>query len=222
MSSDPSTATENFVVREHAGDGPRRAALEPLAALEERVRRLEEELARLRDTQQLETRIVDRVLEQVRSDRPNPLRESAAVMVQAGRQLLPAAIGAIQAHAAALEAPTGGDAGPLPPAVPVKQPWLIVDLYADVRTLYRMARDPLYRTVWLGRALLALALLAAILTSGLWLKLVPPFMLLPDLIFGWVVKVLDLLLAFVLCKALQREIRRYREAVPDQAPARPS
>jgi hypothetical protein len=35
-----------------------------------------------------------------------------------------------------------------------------------------------------------------------------------------IVKVVDLFLAFVLCKVLQREIRRYRDAVPDQAPAR--
>jgi hypothetical protein len=195
---------------------PSRAGEPSLSALEARVRRLEEELARLQDTQQMETRIVSRVLEQVKNECPGPVRESTAIMAQAGRHLLPAAVGALQAHAATVEAPAQ------PSLQPTRQPWLIVELYADLRTLLRMARDPLYRTVWLGRALLPLALVAAIFTSGLWLNLVPGFAFLPAFMAGLLTKVVDLFLAFILCKALQREIRRYREAVSDPAPARHS
>lgn len=209
-----------------ATDGPRLASLgeaapsqapeaigipadDPVAALQQRVLQLEEKIERLQDTQPLETRVAERVLEQVKAERPapSPARDTTAIMLGVGRQVLPAALGVLQGQAVAAEATASA-----------RQPWLIVDLYADLRTLVRMARDPLYRTVWLGRALTPLALLGAILTSWLWLYLVPGFALLPDFLAKLFVIFVDLFLAFILCKALQREIRRYREAVPDQSP----
>lgn len=185
-----------------------------LNALAERVGRLEEGLAEVRDTASLESRIVTRVLEQVGRDRPSGLRESAGLMLDAGRRLLPVAAGALQAQAAALEARAD--------AAPPARPWLIADLWADVRTLARMARDPLYRTIWLGRALVPLGLLVLILTSWVWLLLIPGLSLLPDIASVLLVKVVDLFLAFVLCKVLQREIRRYRATLPDPSPPRPN
>src|SRR5262245_41381098 len=188
-----------------------------LPSLEQRVRKLEDTLAELQDTQYIEERVVRRVLEEVhrgQPESPGPVVPSAALVIDAGRQILPAAVGALQAHAAAVEARARNAA---PAARP---PWLIVELWADARTLARMSRDPLYRTIWLGRVILPLGLVAAIFTSWIWLNLLPGFALLPGVVSGLLIKVVDLFLAFVLCKVLQREIRRYREAVPDQAPVR--
>lgn len=197
-----------------------RASRRTIRALEERVQRLEDALAQMQDTQPLETRIVSRVLEKVGSDRPavaptpassGAVRESAALMLDAGRQLSAAAVGALQAQASAVEA-----RALVAPTTPTAQPWLIVDLWADVRTLFRMSRDPLYRTAWLGRALLPLGLLGLIFSSWLWLHLVPGYSLLMQIsetLARLLIAIVNLLLAFVLCKVLQREIRRYREVL---------
>ncbi|HXG12892.1 MAG TPA: hypothetical protein VNK04_24255 [Gemmataceae bacterium] len=218
-------------------DDPPAAAKPPTdgLSLEERVRRLEDAVAHWEDTQDLEERLVRRVLEHVRPASPKlgSVRQTTALMLDVGRQLLPVAVEALQARTAEAEtqaAPAAVQAVPAearaapteaPPAPTAeRRPWLIVDLYTDLRTLGRMLRDPLYRTVWLSRGFLPLGLTAAILTSGIWLYLVPGFALLPGVVAGPVIKVVDLFLAFVLCKVLQREIRRYREAAPDPAPLR--
>lgn len=186
-----------------------------LAALEERVRRLEDGVAQLQNTQPIEERVASRVLEQVKSEKPassSAVRESAALVIGAGRHLLPAAVGILQAQADVAE----GQAQAATP--PAKPSWLIVDLFADFRTLFRMSRDPRYRNIWASRALLPLALVALIVASWLWLKLVPGFALvetMSETLATLMVKVVDLFLAFILCKALQREIRRYRETLPD-------
>lgn len=193
-----------------------------LAALEERVRRLEDSVAQLQNTQPIEERVASRVLEQVKSEKPassSAVRESAALVLGAGRHILPAAVGILQAQADTVESQAQAATSPAKPS------WLIVDLFADLRTLFRMCRDPRYRSIWASRALLPLALVALIVASWLWLQLVPGFALvekMSETLATVMVKVVDLFLAFVLYKALQREIRRYRETVPDQAPERRS
>jgi hypothetical protein len=219
MPSEPATVNDS---KGPAAGEPRPAAT--LALLEERVRRLEDALAQLQDTRPLEARIASRVIDQVGREPAIPtgepaatVRQSAAIMLDAGRQLLPAAASVLQAQANIAEVrarASAADAG--------GRSWLIVDLYTDLRTLFRMCRDPLYRTVWLPRALAPLGLLAAILTSSIWLHLLPGFGLLPGMVASLIGLFVNLLLTFILCKALQREIRHYRETLPGPAAPRKS
>ncbi len=179
--------------------------------LEERVRHLEEAVAALQDTRALEQRVVERVTAQVAPAAPNGVRESAGLLLEAGRQLLPAV-------AAAAEAPAP-PAQPQPAAPPLRRPWVLFDVYAELRALLRMYLDPRFRLTWSARVVPAV-LVAAIATSWLWL---PGTTLLDKLSIGIAstlyVKAVDLLLAFVLFKVLHREVTRYRNTSPDLPPS---
>ena len=79
--------------------------------------------------------------------------------------------------------------------------------------MYCMFFDPRYRLSWLGR-LAPAALIALIFSSWLW----APFAGLTGV--GWiVVKIADVILAFILFKLLSYESRRYRETAPDLPPS---
>jgi hypothetical protein len=180
-------------------------------ALEARVRRLEDAVASLQDTRQLEERVVESVTAKVGRGRSNGLRESAGLILEAGRHLLPAAVDAVR----------DGDPPPDPsPAAtakrePSRTSWLLWDLYADARAMLRMYVDPRYRLGWQGR-LLPLALVAAIVTSWIW---IPGTSILPNVLSSLLVKAVDLVLAYVLFKIVLREVRRYRETSPDLPPS---
>jgi hypothetical protein len=180
---------------------------DPGPTLEARVRRLEEQIATLQDTQALEERVAERVTAQVGAARGNGVRESVGMLVEAGRQVLPAAVGAL--------AEAGRAAQPRPTATPVKPPWLLHDIYAEGRTIVRMYLDPRFRLTWQAR-ILPIVLIAAIATSWVW---IPGTSILPGFVASLIVKVVDLLLALVLFKVLNREVTRYRASSPDLPPS---
>lgn len=163
--------------------------------LEERVRRLEDAMAQLQDVRGIETRVAERVA--VRLTRTTPTAGGG----DAGGGV----------------AGAGGEPVPIPGGVPSAagqhRRWLFRETLAEGRAIVRMFLDPRYRLSWFTR-ILALALAAAILTSGFWVPLtsVPIFGTLFD-------KVIDLVLAFVLFKVLGHEARRYRATSPDLPPA---
>jgi hypothetical protein len=181
------------------------APVEAPASLEQRVRRLEDAMAAVQDVQQLEDRVLRRLAAQLGVPMPETRRDPPPGAVT-GSPPTPA--------------PAEKRPGSPPPelihrvaaaARPTPQPWFLFDLYAEGRSILRMFVDPRYRMSWSGR-LLPLLLLLAVLTSGWWLAVVP-------VLGPLLVKPVDLVLAFVLFKALGREARRYRETSPDLPPA---
>lgn len=193
-------------IQEAADALPDEAVLR-VAALEERVRRLEEMFAALQEARPPETG----------DGRGSQLRESAGMIIEAGRHLLPAAVGALKEGADAAEAQERARAQTQAPAAraTAAQPWLLFDVYAEARAMLRMYFDPRYRLGWQARTL-PLILVAAIVTSWLW---IPGTAVLPTFLSGLIVKAVDLGLAFVLYKVLHREVRRYRETSPDLPPS---
>lgn len=173
-------------------------------ALEQRVCRLEDAVATLQDTRPLEERIVERVSRRMKNASAAALQDSGRVL-NAGRQLLPAALDLIRSKAVEAERGGAGPSGSLP------RPWLLFDAYAELRTMVRMYLDPRYRPTWPAR-IAPLALLALIMTSWIWLPgtsiLWTPLMTIID-------KAVDVALAFLAFKILNREARRYRELVGD-------
>jgi hypothetical protein len=171
-------------------------------ALEQRVRRLEDAVAVLQDTCPLEERIVERVSRRLKRRSSDGLQESGGVL-NAGRQLLPAAVELIRNKADEAERrASAGQPG---------RPWLLFDVYAELRTMVRMFLDRRYRPTWPAR-LIPPALLVLILTSWVWL---PVPSILGTTILTLLDKTVDVVLAFAAFKILSREARRYRELVAD-------
>jgi hypothetical protein len=183
---------------------------EPNGVLEQRVRRLEDAVASLQDTRQMEERIAERVTDRMsRSKATHIPRESAPLLVEASRRMLPAAIGLARSQ----------DTGPRTPAsVPsipdLRNPWLLLDLYSELRAIWRMFVDPRYRLSWMGRVV-PLTLFLAILGSWYWLPFASPLYDLSRIVASLYVKIVDLFLAYLLAKALIRESKRYRETFPE-------
>jgi hypothetical protein len=187
------------------GDHPR------VAALEERVAQLEQQIAALQDTRALEERVVERVTAQVQP--ATGVRESAGLLLQAGRHLLPAAVSVLAEGAAPPAAPA-----PSAAPTPLRRRWLLHDLYADVRAIVRLYLDPRFRLTWQAR-LAPLILLPAIILSWYWLPGTGLLSALPFNIDRLYDKIVDLLLAFVLFHVLHREATRYRATSPDLPPS---
>jgi hypothetical protein len=197
-------------------DGPPDGSERP-PPLEERVRHLEEAVAVLQDTRALEERVVERVTAKVAPTPANGVRDSAGLLLEAGRQILPGAVAVLASAARPDEAATPP---PTPaPAPPPRRPWLLWDIYAELRAIVRMYLDPRFRLTWSAR-LGPLILLSALATSWLWL---PGVSLLNkvsvDILGTLCVKVVDLLLAFVLFKIVHGEVTRYRTTSPDLPPS---
>src|SRR5206468_1216830 len=94
---------------------------------------------------------------------------------------------------------------PLLPALTTRYPWLLLDLFRELRVMVRMFFDVRYHVGWSARVT-ALIVLPLIFTSYYWV----PFTSL--LVVGTVIeKTVDLVLAFLAYKALSREARRYQE-----------
>jgi hypothetical protein len=181
---------------------PEPAPSEP--SLEERVQRLEQIVASLQDTHALEERVAERVTAQVSTGGGNGVRESVGLLVEAGRQVIPAAVGVL--------ADAGRSSGPRPVATPAtRPPWLLVDIWAEGRAIVRMYLDRRFRLSWQAR-ILPIILIAAIATSWIW---IPGTAILPSFISSLIVKAVDLVLALVLFKVLHREVTRYRATSPD-------
>jgi hypothetical protein len=88
-------------------------------------------------------------------------------------------------------------------AAPARSSWLLVDIIAEARAMVRMFFDIHYRMAWYTR-ITVLIILIMILVSNWWLGWVP--------VLGFVlIKLWDLVLAFLAYKILSREAQRYRE-----------
>ncbi len=170
----------------------------PAETLEQRLRRLEDALANLQDTQSVEQRVVERLSERL---------QTAAVP---GPPPAPS-----EAFTEPRPLPAPGLQLPLPLSVPglpspgaVQQAWLLFDLWTELRAMLRMFFDRRYHVAWWTRLTL-LVLGPAILLSHWWLPLAS---LIP--IAGPILdKAVDLILAFFLYKSLSREASRYRQAL---------
>jgi hypothetical protein len=183
-----------------AGEESTAAAL----PLEQRVCRLEDAVAALQNTKELEERLVERVTRRTRRDNAKALKESAGAIMEAGKQILPSTLSILHSQAEHAEQHLAGAPG-------ARRPWILFEAYAEARAMVRMFLDPHFRLSWPARLLPAL-LLFAILTSWLWL---PGTSLLPS-VMTVVDKLVDLILAFLAYKVLSREAQRYRDVMSNQ------
>src|SRR6516225_2982024 len=94
--------------------------------LELRVRRLEDAVAMLQDTRRVEDRIVERLSRRLKRDASGGLKDPAGVIIDAGRQALPAALHLIRGQSENAEIQDGSS----PPA---PRRWLLLDAYAEAR-----------------------------------------------------------------------------------------
>jgi hypothetical protein len=168
----------------------------PAGTLEQRVQRLEDAVASLQDTGPLEERVTQRVTERLQGRVPPAEQITRSRPPLAGKPppatVPPAAV------------PPG-------PQV-VRQPWLLFDVLAELRAMVRMFFDVRYHVGWSAR-LTVLVLIPLLLLSHWWLPLTGVWL------FGDLFdKIVDLILALFIYKALSREAHRYREA---QAARRP-
>jgi hypothetical protein len=177
-----------------------------VAALEERVRSLEETVAALKDTRKLEDRLVERVTRRVERKQPaSAIQAPTAALANAGKHLVPVAVAAVQAQANAADAQISQPGSP----------WLIVDIYSELRAMLRMFLDARYRVFYMTwqTKVFPPVLLGIMVLCWLWLASLP---------LGFLSTILDkmveLLLAFFLYKVLSREARRYRELKPLMQP----
>src|SRR4051794_16872610 len=134
------------------GGGPVILPVNPTESLEQRVRQLEETVATLQNPTLVEDRIIERVSE--RMGRP-PSHEAAGMILDAGRRLLPAAVGLLHGQTdAPLEPPPGPQ-----PATGVHS-WLLYEAYTEARSMIDMYLDPRYRyrLTWSARVVAPLLL----------------------------------------------------------------
>ena len=172
------------------------AAAGPADSLEHRVHRLEDAVASLQDTRGLEERITERVAERMKRSAPVAVGRAADVQPAVGRQVAPAPVSPAPADARTRAAATAA------PAAGARPPWLLVDVYQDMRAMVRMFIDRRYQVSWSARLIPLAALVGMVLS---WLILGGIWFIGPLLD-----RVVDILLAFVAYKALSREAARYR------------
>jgi hypothetical protein len=160
-----------------------------LLALEERVRSLEQTVASLQDTRQLEDRIAERVTAQVP-------RVPVAAMVEAiTTQPLPPPVATIVNSAAQ----------PSTLKQVARSSWLAFDMVQEAVAVGRMLVDPHYHTAWITRVVV-IAFAIGIFLSYLWVPLSSFSVIGPIM-----EKIANLLLGGVLFLALYCETRRYKE-----------
>jgi hypothetical protein len=172
----------------------------PAESLEQRVQRLEDAVAALQDTRPLEERVVERVSERLGitppKGEPDPRTEH---MITAERRTAPPPADGLSTQETPPLPPQG------PPPLITRHAWLLFDLLGELRAMVRMFFDVRYHVAWSTRVTV-LTLLLLIFTSGWWCPLAYVWFLGP-----LVEKLVDLVLAFFVYKALSREAHRYRE-----------
>jgi hypothetical protein len=170
-----------------------------VAALRERIHRLEDAVAALQDTRPLEDRVVERVVERVRP----PIARDNPEIKNGSR---PPVLGVVR----------GNEESAPPAAIPMglretpsarqKSPWLLFDLLGEVRTIVRMYFDPRYHMSRLARLMPVVVLVIVALS---WFFLDGHI-----LYIGTVIdKLIDLFLFVLTYKVLTREADRYRAAL---------
>jgi hypothetical protein len=178
---------------------------ETVEALEQRVRRLEDAVAALQDTQLMEDRVVERVRQRVELHHLEAPR--SGLILSAARMLLPKPVEDVppESPPADAEAPADGQsaAPPGPPSDASRPCWLVVDFYRELRAMVRMFADYRYRMSWSAKvvplAAIVIALLSWLLISGIWF------------VGALTDRVIDLVLIVLVYKTMSRELQRYRE-----------
>jgi hypothetical protein len=163
------------------------AAVDHPTEVEQRLRRLESAVAALQDTHLMEQRVADRVLQKSKRSPLAALRDTATVVVDASKALVPTASSSSQS----------------PPA-PEKAGWLLVDLWCEVRTFGKMIFDHRYPFSYAGRfgpVIITCAYVFCWLFMG-------------GVIGSLLERIIDVVLAFVLYKIMSREVQRYRAMFP--------
>jgi hypothetical protein len=184
------------VTDEYAPDGA-----ETVEALEQRVRRLENAVAALQDTQLMEDRVVERVVHRL-DHAQLPLHESSGLIVDAARMLLPKTVEAVPE---AGTAPQEDNGAPAAAATAAARPtWLLLEVFREFRAILRMLTDYRYRMTWTGRIVPLVALGIAFFS---WVLIGGRFLYLGDVID----KAIDVVLAVVVYKVYTREVHRYHE-----------
>jgi hypothetical protein len=179
-----------------------------LLALEERVRRLEEEVVRLRDE-----RITDGAAPVSLPDPPPDAEPGPAPSHATAPTLAPTAVTATPPAQVGIAVPPAAPmAVPVATAaVAVRRRSLFADMWVELQAIRYMFFDPRYSMSFGGR-MLPLLLMVLFLTTGLW-----PFSNIA--VIGPILqKGLDLIIGFALFKVLSNEARRYRETAPDLPP----
>jgi hypothetical protein len=156
-------------------------------ALEQRVRRLEDAVAAIQDTQLMEDRVVERVVHRVEHfSAPS----GPGFFAGAARMLIPRST----------EAAGNGAANGTPEAGRTS---VVVGFFQDLRWIMRMLGDYRYRMSWTGRIVLVSAIVVGVLS---WLLLAG----LP-LVGGIGDRFVLILAAVITFKAMQREVVFYQE-----------
>src|SRR5258708_6925414 len=164
-----------------------------IAALEQRIQRLEDAVAQLQDTRPIEERVVERVADRINRNRHHPVRNTTGMIIEAGRQLLPAALAPVPEQMPPPEQPAAAKSSVMWAALR----W---ELLVELRAIFRMVVDPRFRLGWPTR-ILTVVLLVAIATSKFW----PPMSMLPDPVATILDKIVDLAFAYMLWKVLIHE-----------------
>ena len=178
---------------------------ETVEVLEQRVRRLEDAVAAMQDTQLMEDRVVERVRQRVELHHVEAPR-SGGIILNAARMLLPKPVEEVPPEAPADGSADGQSAASATAAPPIDAPkpgWLLTDFYRELRDMAQMFADYRYRMSWSGKvvpvAAIVIALLSWMLISGI------------PLIGGVLDRVIDLVLIVLVYKSMVREVQRYRE-----------
>jgi hypothetical protein len=170
--------------------------------LEQRLQKLEDVVAAICDTQTLEDKVYQRVTDRLVSERPAP----AAPQAPPQDELPP------HPSEAEIAPPKPPTATFVPPAAPPAASWLteltlIGDMWFDVRSFWRMLRDPLYPTSKLAKfvVIAPLAYLTWTMLFGFHQGILGSFV-------GYVVDaVLFVPFLYLTIKVWARELRRYRD-----------
>jgi uncharacterized membrane protein YkvA (DUF1232 family) len=178
---------------------------EPSDELEQRVQRLEDAVAALVDTDDLEDRVTQRVAETLRAEaaaKPIPMATPVAQI-----PLPPADANGVAGPKTARLAKDATEAV----FATLRRPTLIGEIWSDFKTFFRMIRDPFYAMTWTG-VIVPLVALAYILNPlKFW-----PINVIPDSIMF--VGLLDeIVVAFFGLKVFDRELRRYRDFLAARA-----
>ena len=170
------------------------AAVEHPTDIEQRLRRLEAAVAALQDTQIMEERVAERVVQKLKRTPLKALRDSASVIVDVGKSMVP------------LKTEPSGTQ-PKPEENTVEKPgWLLLDLWSEVRTFGRMLFDHRYPFSYAGRFGPVIIACTYIFS---WLFLAG------SIVGGTLDRILAIVLAFLLYKIMSREVQRYRAMFPN-------
>ncbi len=164
--------------------------------LEGRVQRLEDVVATLCNTQPIEERLRERIIEQLRPEVQRLVQRPGEVPPEGGP-----ALGELG------ESPDGQVPPTEPPAAaPAPPVSFLRDLWGDIRTFWRMVRDPLFPMSWSVVVMPVLAVLYLIWSRVFGFSSIPILGAIFDFIGIFVV-------TYLVYKVLARELRRYRDTM---------